>query len=247
MMLDAGELSPALQENIRGISVDGFKQMHMPVFIYIKEMSEKAVLLRAHRDLISSRLRFDVSQLADEIDAVKDALLNREVLWIESKKNSDKRNRFWYTCKKRLKKLNPELKSRLEFHFYMNGNRAALKRLESITVSSENNDIIDAASKFVLLITDYFTELVETLYSSDELNEYIEFYKSLEPAFAFTDFQRSASKPERILRDKTFLYLRSLEKTMRKVVKAAFVHERETLSCYASEYTRQKNRKRRDT
>lgn len=238
-------LPQKVQDAIRSESLEKHTQHHMPISIYTSEMGMRADLLREHSQSYLAALRFDITPLADEIDLVKEALIKAELDWVDGQKEQDAKTRFWYGNKERLYSLNSEIRPKLDFHFMMTDNEHGAKVLKEIGTSDNDNDAVHDGRREGKLLTDYRDSIAGTVFTAEEIDEFIQFYKDIEDAKEAAEVDRTAPNEERILRDKVYCYLRKLEGKVRKASKACFHNNPVELSRYESAYNRKNNRNQR--
>ncbi len=233
------EVLRSVLDKIHATSLEGFSQQHMPISVYADEMDEKVGLLREDAVFFKERLNYDIEPLVSEIDSVNSMMLDQEIVWRDVESSRNYLSRFWHGNKDKLFKNNLELSERLSFYFTMNSNSEALKKVEDIGSSDVTADAIDNGCRYKNILSEYNNELSGRLYSASELTHFVNFYTTIEDAHSEAMLDRTASHKDRILRDKTYLYLRSLEKKAEKIVNAAFVHDRDQRGRYVSECVQQ--------
>jgi len=235
-------LSQETQEKILDQSLEEHGQQHMPIPTYCYEMEMVSSLLKEHASVYKERLNFDITSLSDEINRVQDALLLQNIEWNSGERIRDAQSCHWYENKNRLYELNKELSNRLHFHFFMIGNEPANAMIDSIGISVNDGDAIYDGDRFKTILEANESSIAGNLYSSEEIVEMIQFYDTISESRAVAELDRSAPHHDRILRDKIYLHLRSLEKIVTKAADAAFVHDRNERSRYVSSYRRKQNR-----
>lgn len=236
------ELSKELQQRIWDISLDRLRQPHMPIAFYIDEMNLRALLLDEHRSLYLERLTFDVADLRDSIQLFTGILFNQQYLW----KNEEKKHEsslFWYRNKKRLYDLNRELRKRLGFEFRRFNNSSALAAIEVISSSDNDGDAVDDGRHLKGVLKESMDQIAGGIYSRSELEEFVLFYERIEEARSAALVEKSAPHDARILRDKIYLHLRSIEKEVYAAADACFVKEPKERSRYGSAYLRAVHKK----
>lgn len=228
------------QGKINKTSLEEFGQQHMPINIYGDEMNQKAALLKEHAPLYLERLKYDVNPLLEEIKAVSSSLQSQEDIWSEGEIDRDSTTRFWYSNKARLYDLNYELCKRLPFQFKQLKNEHAVATIKSLGVSEDDSDAIDDGRHIKKVLVDTKDDIGGGIYSQEEIEEFIEFYKEIEDARNVALVDRTAPHEDRILRDKIYLYLRTLEEEVYEAADACFVREPDQRRRYASAYRRKK-------
>lgn len=225
-----------LQNAVRAETLENHAQHHMPIPTYASEMGSRADLLREHAAAYLDTIRFDITPLADEIDQVKDVLLQAELNWVDGEKDRDAKTRFWYANKERLYDLNGEIRPKLDFHFMMTDNEHGAKVLAEIGTSDNDGDAVHDGRREAKLLTDYHDSIAGTVFTAEEIDEFIQFYRDIDDAKEAAEVDRTAPNEERILRDKVYCYLRKLEAKVRKASKACFFNDPAQLSRYESAY-----------
>ncbi len=234
-------LTPEMQEAIRAISLTNFTQAHMPIATYAAEMGGRADLLLEDAESIQGAIGFYVTDLATEVEMVKSTLLEQEIQWIDGNREQDEKTRFWHGNKENLYNYNRELSARLDLHFTLTGNDHGISVLSEIGTSTTHGDAVHDGRRFARIIKEEFGSLTGNLYSEDELNAFITFYETIEDSKEAADIDRTAPHDDRILRDKIYLHLRSLETMVKKVTRAAFINEPLKLDRYESAFIHKKN------
>lgn len=245
MSQSISQLSQSVQDEISAVSLDLFHQQHLPISIYTNEMKQKAAIAEEHAQLYSERLKFDISPLTEKINAVTTALIEQKKIWKKEEMSRDASTLFWYSNKDSLYKTNAELSQRLYFQFKTLGQKDAVAMINEITLSDDDMDAIDAGCRFARIIKEYMDVIAGKVYSREELEAFVGFYSLIEDSQVVAQADKTAPHDDRILRDKIYLYLRSLEEQLYTAADAAFIHEPKERQRYFSAYGHHKKRRQR--
>lgn len=243
MSQSISQLPQSIQDEISSVSLELFHQQHLPVSIYANEMSQKALAAKEHAHIYSERLKFDITPLADKISAVTSALVEQKKIWKKGEMSRDASTLFWYSNKDSLYKTNAELSQRLYFQFQALELKDALAMVNEITLSDDEMDAIDAGCRFAQIIKEYMDVIAGKVYTREELEAFIGFYSLIKDSQAVALADKTAPHEDRILRDKIYLYLRSLEEQLYTAADAAFIHEPKERQRYFSAYGQHKQRR----
>lgn len=242
MSQSISQLPQSIQDDISAVSLDLFHQQHLPISIYAHEMNQKAVAAREHADIYQERLKFDIAPLVEKITLVTSALVEQKMIWKKGEMTRDASTLFWYSNKDSLYKTNAELSQRLYFQFKSLGLNDAVAMVNEISLGDDEIDAIDAGCRFAQIIREYIDVIAEKVYTREELEAFLGFYSLIEDSQAVALADKNAPHEDRILRDKIYLYLRSLEEQLYTAADAAFIHEPQERRRYFSAYGDHKKR-----
>lgn len=231
-------LAEELQQAILDISLETFRQQHMPISVYIDEMNMKAALLDEHSPIYLTRLKYDVTELENSIRLFTKVLFQQEFLWKSEEIDRKRSLHFWYRNKKKLYDLNRELRKRLRFEYMRLNNSDAVSVVELISCSDDDGDAVDDGRRLKRLLNETKDEIAGGIYSAEEIGDFVLFYERIESARTAALVERTAPHETRILRDKIYLHLRSIEKDVYAAADACFIREPEERRRYVSAYLR---------
>lgn len=242
MNYEFSSLAGDLRQAILDISLESFRQQHMPISVYIDEMNQKAALLDEHAPIYLKRLKYDVTDLENSIRLWVQVLFQQEFLWKTEEKKHESSLHFWYRNKKKLYDLNKELRKRLRFEYIRHQNSEAVAAVDRLPFRDNDGDAVHDGRRLKRLLEETKDEIAGGIYSAEEIGDFVLFYGRIESARAAALVDRTAPHENRILRDKIYLHLRSIEKDVYAAADACFVNEPEERRRYVSTYGRSVNK-----
>jgi hypothetical protein len=211
---------------------------NMPVAIFALEMeSLRETYLKDTPYYVKRNI--DTAILAEKLDLAVAALRASEIDWAKEIQASTDAKNMWKGLQNEAYDLRDEAEASLDF--VLPEDSDARRQLDGILKGTGHADMILDLGKLARLCRDTAPELAKISFSGAMINRLDELYTMLTDIYGKVTSDKADLNEARILRDRTFVYCKGIERQIKRAARLVLRKEPALLKRYRSEYFR-KNR-----
>lgn len=229
-----------IEELVLEISEDNIISPTIPVAITIGEAGElHQYATEDKKELLAKGLS---EKLINELTPGAKFLQDKQSEWTAVYQSALTNTKQWEAKIDEASQLQRELKH--DFQFAYRNHPDILKKLQNILDGNSNIDLIQDMSDYPAFAKQYPEPLEAILFNTTKIDRANQLSHELLDLMNQVDgMKNSKNRPEKILRDRAYTYLKQLVDEIRSYGKYAFWNDEEKQKRYSSEYTRRKNEK----
>ncbi|WP_282013737.1 hypothetical protein [Marinifilum flexuosum] len=228
----------SMEEMVMEIPVEQIVQPTIPVKITIGEAADLHRYATEDKEALVARGLNP--ELIDELGPRAKFLQDKQSDWNAVYQAAVTNTKEWESKIHEANLLQRELKH--DFQFALRNNKEALRKLSNITDGSGNTDLMQDMSDYPKLAAEYPDEFVAIKFDNNKLTRANALSHELYDLRDKIDGAKSGSKrTEKIMRDRSYTYLKQLVDEIRAYGKYAFWDDEKRQKLYSSEYLRIKN------
>lgn len=233
MSTEEKEALKTLTPELMAIPASDIIYPNMPVAAFALEMETlKETYLKD--SVHYAKRNIDTAILADKLDLAVSALRASEIDWTKEVQESTEANTLWKELQDEAYDLRDEAEASLDFILPDDSN--ARRQLNEILEGTGHADMILDLGKLARLCAEQAVNLAEIAFTATMTARLNELYTTLTDVYGKVSSDKTDMNEARLLRDRAFVYCKSIERSIKKAAKLVLRKEPELLKRYRSEY-----------